>query len=203
MIPRSIGLVALCVLLASCAPQRPQGQGQIILEGTPMSADHLEAKWVRTATVARRRGDVMIFRAPDLRRVQDVEVRGAEGDGVTFQSHREGYLFGEQNLTTGDVKHFAVFEWDLVDTRRHYAAVSLADGRPLQFQASSTGTPCTGGNCLPLAQTLVIEIPDGALRNVGPKGLGLRITIADGYSFPANVPQAYARGYLQAVDAGR
>lgn len=190
-------------LLVSCAARQPPHETTI--GGHPIAGNQINAEWVRAGTTATRRGNKIVFSAPVLRLTQLVDPKsgGAPGPGTgQLQTARSGYLLGEQDMGTLVVKHFLVFQWDLVEGQNRYARVALADGRPLRFQVGDTAPPGSAGT-LPVIQTLIVEVPEEALRLVPPAGLRLTMTLDNGVSFQVAPPQAYVRGYLQAVDAGR
>ena len=101
------------------------------------------------------------------------------------------------------MKHFAVYQWDLVEGVDRYAKVALADGTALKFRTATASTEPCEGNCFPVIQTVIAEVPDSALRAAASgAGLPLTITLDNGHSFEIRAPAAYVQGYLLAVDAG-
>ena len=52
-------------------------------------------------------------------------------------------------------------------------------------------------------ESIVVDLPEQALRSVPDTGLQLRIRLDNGHEVLATAPAAYVRGYLLAVDAPR
>ena len=186
--------------VAACA-SRKAVQEQTYVAGVPF--EELDAEWVRARTTVTRRGDQLVFIAPVLRLEQIVDPATAaaprEGE-VGLHSLRSGYLFAEKG-ERGAIKCYGVFQWNLVQGRDRYASVSLQDGRALPFRTSSTGpSDQSAPSDFPIIDTLVVEVPEESLRLVPPSGLRLTIMLDNGVSFPVAPPQAYVRGFMQAVD---
>jgi len=196
---------ALGSILASsgCASSRAVQQ-QTSVGGVPF--EQLDAEWVRQRTVVTRRGDDLVFIAPELRLDQIVDPvhGGAPREGeLGLHSIQSGYLFAEWGKG-GTTHYYAVFQWNLVRGRSRYARVALPDGRALRFNTGSTEPSDRGAaSDFPIIDTLIVEIPEESLRLVPPSGLRLTITLDNGVSFAVVPPQGYVRGFTRAVDIGR
>jgi hypothetical protein len=173
---------ALGSILASsgCASSRAV-QERTSVGGVPF--EQLDAEWVRQRTVVARRGDDLVFIAPELRLDQIVDPvhGGAPREGeLGLHSIQSGYLFAEWGKG-GAIHYYAVFQWNLVRGRSRYARVTLPDGRALRFNTGSTEPSDRGAaSDFPVIDTLIVEIPEESLRLVPPSGLRLTITLDNG-----------------------
>ena len=197
---RSLFSCALLLSLAACA----QNTQRTLTVGTETTtADALTASAIAAQVDIIPREQDILFRAPTLRVGRSVNVaRSGPVAGAnlgTTQLGQSGFLLGVQRRDTGVVQHFAGYHSDFVEGVNRFKAVRGPDGQALKFSlATADQDPCPGG-CKLTFQTLMVEVPDALLRNVGDAGLTFTITLDNGHELPITAPAAYVRGYLQAI----
>jgi hypothetical protein len=193
--------LAVVLALAGCggAPER-----QVRLGGQTIDPGHLAPADVAREVTVTTRADDTIYRAPTLSSYSEVDVtRGGPVVGRNLGSGkvgRQGFLFGVRK-GNGPVTSYAAFQSNLVEGTGRYVAVTLGDGTPLPIRTTKAGRTRCEPDCLLVFETVVVEMPDAALRAVPVDGLVIDYRLDNGNVTRATVPAAYVRGYLQAVDS--
>jgi len=196
--------IAILLLVASCSAQvasdRKLETRDAAGASAPLSADEV-ARSVQVLT----KDDATVFRAPTLRASNSLDLtRGGPllgGNLGTVEMAQSGFLYGVEKQ--GVVKHYGSFQSDFVRGTNRFKSVALANGHPLSFRVMATNRSHCGEDCYIVFESISVEIPDETLRAATDSGLQLSITLDNGYVMPVNVPAAYLRGYLQAVDSHR
>ncbi len=196
-------LVALC---AGCATTAGAPQGNVRLDGTAIELPALTASDVSHAVQVTTRDGRTIFRGPTLSVTDTVDLRrGGPGLAVNLgmtTMGRSGFLFGVRQGGGARVDYVA-YQSDFIEGTKRFASVALADGTPLKLRTTPRNQVGCEPTCLLVFETLVVELPEPALRAAVTDGLPLTITLDNGMATTIRVPAVYVQGYLAAVDAPR
>lgn len=197
-----VTVLALAIGLAGCASAPPR---QVQLGGQAIDPGSLTPAEVAREVTVTSRGEDTIYHAPTLASFRDADL-SAGGPALgrnlgTVKIGRQGFLFGVRKGSQPVVSYVA-FQSNLIEGTGRYAAVTLADGTPLPIRTTKSGQAHCEPDCLLVFETVVAEVPDAVLRAVPAEGLPILYRLDNGAVTRVNVPAAYVRGYIQAIDAG-
>ena len=202
--PRPLAALVIAALgLAACssAPQRTVRLGDHTIDPAQLTAGDVAREVTVTA-----RGEDTIYRAPTMSAYREVDVsRGGPAFGAnlgTVKSGRQGFLFGVRK-GSGPLRTYAAFQSSLIVGTGRYVSVTLADGTPLPIRTARNNAARCEPDCALVFETVVVEIPDAALRTAAADGLAIDYHLDKGPITRATAPASYVRGYLEAVEAPR
>jgi hypothetical protein len=201
-------LLALALLLTACAQRSPSPatpSGNVSMGGEPIQLATLTPAEVAAKVQVTDRAKDVVVRAPTLSVTNTTDLRGSvPGVGVNIGRvtlGRFGFLFGVKSKHDATVRSFAVFQSDFVEGKNRFAKARLGDGTNIPFKVAASNRGQCKEDCYLVFESIVLDLPDAALRHVTDDGLKLVLTLDNGYEIPVQVPAAYVRGYLQALDA--
>jgi hypothetical protein len=190
--------LASLALVLGCAEQRPP----VRMNGVEVHG-LTAAQVAQAVTVTHRDGNV-VYRAPRLSATREVDLRRGPVVGANLgqiELGQSGFLYGVRAGGSSTVKHFAAFQSDFIEGKNRFASVTLADGSRPSFRTVSSDRRQCDPDCYVTFETLVVDLPESVLRSAPDAGVPVTITLDNGNRIDVTIPAAYARGYLQAIDA--
>jgi hypothetical protein len=195
----AVPLTSVALLVGCTAERGPQAR----MDGVEVR-ELTAAQVAQAVSVSHREGSV-IYRAPRLSATREVDLRrggpAIGGNLGQVSLGQSGFLFGVRARGSSALQHFAAYQSDFVEGENRFASVTLADGSHPSFRTVPSDRRRCEPDCYLTFEALVIELPDAVLRSAPDAGVPMAITLDNGKRIDVNIPAAYVRGYLQAVDA--